>query len=295
MAGVIITDQWDELWLPWRPLASDDLSAVYRYSRPTARGKRYIEANPKAISNLLVVDIDHSDAALRAVWGAHGLMPNFITENPANGHAHAVYGLKEGFTRTEYARRKPLALAAAVTEGLRRRVDGDRAYSGLLTKNPEHPHWRAECWTDHLYSLLELANALGDYMPERGWYRKKSESPIGLGRNDSIFHMARTFAYPAAKRIRLLSEYPRPEDYRKLEATISTEVELLNAGYSEPLPASETRAISKSIYKWTTTRFYGWTDTRSRQQEKQQAWQQYRSQKGNEAKQERLAAERSLL
>ena len=114
-------------------------------------------------------------------------------------------------------------------------------------------------------------------------------------RNTSIFGQARTFAYPAAKRIRQQSEYPRPEDYQRLELAISTEVDLLNAGYSEPLPDSEARAISRSIYKWTTTKFYGWTDTRSKQQAKQTAWQQHRSQKGNEAKQARLAAERALL
>ena len=296
MAGLIITDQWEQLWLPRWPLASDGLSSgVYRTSRPKARGKRYIEANPKALANLLVVDIDHSDAALRALWGAHGLVPNVVTENPANGHAHAVWALREGFTRTEYARRKPLALAAAVTEGLRRRVDGDKGYSGLITKNPEHQDWRAEWWTDHRYSLGELADALGDHMPAPGWERTRRESPVGLGRNCAIFEQARTFAYPAAKRIRRLSEYPRPEDYRRLETTVSTEVELLNAGYSEPLRPSETRAISQSIYRWTTTKFYGWTDTRSQQQAKQEAWQQHRSQKGNEAKRARLDQERAML
>ena len=130
MAGMIVTDQWEQLWLPLWPLASNELGrGLFRTSRPNALGKRYIEANPQALSNLLIVDIDHSDAALRAVWGAHAMMPNVVVENPANGHAHAIWGLKEPVTRTEYARRKPLAFAATVTEGLRRRVDGDAGYS----------------------------------------------------------------------------------------------------------------------------------------------------------------------
>ena len=295
MAGMIVTDQWEQLWLPLWPLASNELGrGLFRTSRPNALDKRYIEANPQALSNLLIVDIDHSDAALRAVWGAHAMMPNVVVENPANGHAHAIWGLKEPVTRTEYARRKPLAFAATVTEGLRRRVDGDAGYSGLITKNPEHHDWNAEFWTDELYSLAQLANALGDYMPAPSWTRRHRRDAIGLGRNTSIFGQARTFTYPAAKRIRQRSEYPRPEDYQRLELAISTEVDLLNAGYSEPLPDSEARAISRSIYKWTTTKFYGWTDTRSKQQAKQTAWQQHRSQKGNEAKQARLAAERAL-
>lgn len=257
-------EQWEQLWLPLWPLASDNLrNGIFRTSRSKALGLRYIEANPQAISNLLIVDIDHSDASLRAVWGSGAALPNAVVENPLNGHAHAIWALAEPFTRTEYARRKPLAFAAAVTEGLRRRVDGDKGYSGLITKNPEHQDWRAEWWTDHLYSLGEIADALGDHMPAPGWKRTRRLAPVGLGRNCAIFEQARTFAYPAARRIRLLSEYPRPEDYRRLQVTISTEVDLLNAEYFEPLWPSETRAISQSIYRWITTKFTGWIDSRT--------------------------------
>ncbi|MDK4238553.1 MULTISPECIES: replication initiation protein [Corynebacterium] len=86
------------------------------------------------ISNLLVVDIDHNDALIRSMWDRESWRPNAVVENPTNGHAHAVWALKAPFARTEYARRKPLAYATAVVEGLRRSVDGDRGYSGLITK-----------------------------------------------------------------------------------------------------------------------------------------------------------------
>ena len=47
---------WEQLWLPLYPYASDDLrTGIYRMSRSDALGRRYIEANPDAISNLLVV------------------------------------------------------------------------------------------------------------------------------------------------------------------------------------------------------------------------------------------------
>ena len=115
--------RWDQMWLPLWPLASDDLHAgVYRQVRGEAMHRRYIETNPRALSNLLVVDIDHEDAALRTMWNRQAWWPNAVVENPANGHAHAVWALSEPITRTEYARRKPLAFAAAVTEGLRRPV-----------------------------------------------------------------------------------------------------------------------------------------------------------------------------
>ncbi|WP_338132518.1 replication initiation protein [Brevibacterium aurantiacum] len=56
---------------------------------------RYIEANPQSLSNLLVIDIDHPDALMRAMWNRKAWQPNAIVENPANGHAHAVWALAE--------------------------------------------------------------------------------------------------------------------------------------------------------------------------------------------------------
>ena len=186
------------MWLPLWPLASDDLKAgIYRTSREAARGRRYIEANPRALSNLLVVDVDHEDALMRSLWNRHEWLPNAVVENPANGHAHAVWALSEPVTRTEYAHRKPLAFATAVTEGLRRSVDGDKAYSGLMTKNPEHAAWHTSWISDELYSLGQLSERLegAGFMPAPSWKRTRRRRPVGLGRNCSIFETARVWAY----------------------------------------------------------------------------------------------------
>ena len=146
------------MWLPLFPLASDDfVRGVYRTSRSEALLRRHIEANPASMSNLLVVDVDHPDAALRALSavGNHP-MPTAIVENPRNGHAHAVWGLLEPVTRTERAHLKPLAYATAVTEGLRRAVVGDAGYSGLMTKNPTHEDWITHWCRADLYSFAQV-------------------------------------------------------------------------------------------------------------------------------------------
>lgn len=248
--------QWDQLWLSLWPLASDDLHAgVYRCSRGEAMHRRFIETNPRALSNLLVVDIDHEDAALRTLWNRQAWWPNAVVENPINGHAHAVWALKEPITRTEYARRKPLAYAAAVTEGLRRSVDGDTGYSGLLTKNPAHDDWDALwCNSDRLYGLDELAEHLTEsgYMPPASWKRTKRRNQVGLGRNCSIFETARTWAYREIRNHWF--------DSTGLHAAISAHVHELNAEFPEPLPASEARAIAASIHRWITTSSRMWAD-----------------------------------
>ncbi|WP_296216377.1 replication initiation protein [uncultured Corynebacterium sp.] len=251
----VATQRWEQMWLPLWPLASDDLlSGLYRGSRERALGKRYIEANPQAVSNLLVVDVDHGDAALR-VLGTRPL-PHVIVENPTNGHAHAVWALREPVTRTEYARRKPLAYAASVTEGLRRAVDGDKSYSGLITKNPTHKSWIAQSVADPetLYSLDQLRDGLGDAMPPERWMDTKARraAPIGLGRNCSLFKTARTWAYREIRH--------HWGDSPGLARAIHAQSVKLNAEFPEPLPASEVRAMASSIHRWIVTRSRMWAD-----------------------------------
>ena len=246
---------WEQQWWPLWPLASDDLRlGIYRMSREHALQNRYIEANPWAVSNLLVVDIDHTDARLRALWERSSWLPNAVVENPHNGHAHAVWALKEPVTRTEYAHRKPLAFAAAVTEGLRRSVDGDQAYSGLITKNPTHEAWDASWHTDHLYELDELREHLdgAGFMPPPSWARNRRRRPVGLGRNCDIFESARTWAYREVRN--------HWGNAAGLHTAITAHVHALNAEYAEPLRHSEAKAIAESIWRWITTKSRMWRD-----------------------------------
>jgi hypothetical protein len=249
-------ERFEQLWLPLWPLASDDLKAgIYRTSRARALGKRYVEANPEAISNLLVVDIDHDDALIRAAYDREGWRPNAVVENPVNGHAHAVWALREPVTRTEYAHRAPLAFAAAVTEGLRRSVDGDAAYSGLMTKNPEHTDWRATWFTDELYDLGGLAAALDThgFMPPPSWKRTRRRAPVGLGRNCCLFESARTWAYREIRH-----HFGDPDG---LAVSIRRTAHAMNgADFAEPLPAREVDQIAASIHRWIVTRSRMWAD-----------------------------------
>jgi hypothetical protein len=247
---------WDQLWLPLWPLASDDfVQGVYRMARGEALQRRYVEANPHALSNLLVVDIDHPDAALRALasQGNHP-MPTALVENPRNGHAHAVWALIEPVTRTEYGSRKATAYAAAVVEGLRRAVDGDAGYSGLMTKNPTHDAWHTLWLGEQLRSLGQLEVELGIHMPPRRWRQTTTHraDPVGLGRNCTLFETARLWAY---REIR--NHWGNPHS---LALAILAEVQARNAQFSEPLPASEARAIAASIHRWITTRSRMWND-----------------------------------
>ncbi|WP_301851165.1 replication initiation protein [Rhodococcus pyridinivorans] len=264
--GVREGGDWEQMWLPLWPLATDDfLTGVYRMPRPDALERRHIEANPAALSNLLVVDVDHPDSALRALsaQGSHP-MPNAIIENRRNGHAHLHWWLREPFTRTEYARRKPLAYAAAVTEGLRRAVDGDIGYSGLMTKNPVHADWDTHWLLTEPYELGQIEQALGRNMPPANWRRTRThrESPTALGRNCMVFDSVRTWAYRPA----LMRQYLPTRDSDGLARAIHQEVAQMNAAIPRtetcpgPMQTSEARAIAASIHRWITHRSNIWKD-----------------------------------
>ena len=249
------TDLWDRIWLPRRPLATDDpTTGLTRTSRTLALNRRLIETNPDALTSLLAVDVDHPDALIRALWDRADWLPTVVTENPGNGHAHAIWALTAPVATTEYAHRRPLALAAAVTEGLRRSVDGDPSYGGLITKNPLNQDWIAHWVTSHTYGLNELAGHLddADLMPPASWRRARRRNPVGLGRNCCLFETARTWAYREARH-----HWGDPDGFHR---AIATTVRDLNAGFSDPLPSSETRAIATSIHKWITTKSRIWKD-----------------------------------
>lgn len=289
MNGELPAAQWDELWLPLRPYATNRLQGgIRRERRPVAMTRRYVEANPSAMSNLLVVDVDHSDAVLRAVSsvGSHPL-PNAVVENPVNGHAHAVWALEEAVTRTEYARRKPLAYAAAVTEGLRRALDGDSAYSGLMTKNPLHTDWSTEWLHGGLHTLGGLEEALSSHMPSVRWRETKRfrTNITGLGRNCSIFETAWTWAYREVRH-----HFGSPDT---LHTAIHAEVHTRNAEFAEPLPAVEARAIANSIHRWITTRSRMWKDGPAVYEATFVAIQSARGKKGGKASGAMRAARRN--
>ena len=278
--------RFEQLWLPLWPLASDELrEGIYRTSRSKAMGKRYIEANPDAISNLLVVDIDHDDALMRSMWDRESWRPNAVVENPANGHAHAVWALQAPFARTEYARRKPLAYAASVVEGLRRSVDGDRGYSGLITKNPEHDAWDSHWVTDHLYSLDELTFWLEEtgFMPPKTWKRTRRKNPVGLGRNCALFESARTWAYREIRH-----HWGDPEG---LGRAIQEEAQLLNqTDFDVPLPIAEVDHIARSIHKWIITQSRMWADGPAVYEATFIAMQSARGRKSSEKRRDKRAA-----
>jgi hypothetical protein len=144
------------------------------------------------------------------------------------------------------ARQKPLKLLAAVERGLVRRLAADRAYSGLLAKNPLHPHWKVEWRRKEPYSLEELTGWLSqeDMRPE------PEHESSGHGRNCALFDQLRGLAYREVLPFKRAGGSAEAWRARLSKAAANT-----NSGFAEPLGTAEVRGIAKSVAKWTWNSF----------------------------------------
>ena len=103
--------------------------------------------------------------------------------------------LKVPFCTSDIAHSEPIRYAAAIESAMIERLKADRGFAGLLTKNPLHPHWQNEFWTEYEYTLDELA----EYLDLKGHPLRGSEVS-GLGRNCELFDTVRQWSYKAIRK-----------------------------------------------------------------------------------------------
>ncbi|MFC1502808.1 replication initiation protein [Pseudomonadota bacterium] len=229
--------------LPHKPYCTDELGSLFIRGRLSAISRQYIQVNRHNMVTYLVFDIDRAGAAL--AWSdAHLPPPYWTAKNPRNGHAHICYKLLIPFPTSEAAHLEPIRYAAAIQSAFMQRLQADEGYAGLLTKNPLHPHWQTECWTEEGYSLDYLA----DFVDIRN-HPKTGREATGLGRNCDTFDSVRHWAYKAIR------DYWRPDYASSWEDAVLARCEAINMGYVTPMPYSEVKSIAKSIAKWTIKHF----------------------------------------
>ena len=127
--------------IPHKPYCTDDLSYGIRpRSYKTAITRRYIQVNPPHLRTFLLFDLDYAGAAL--AWEDNNLpMPAWAAINRENTHAHIAYALSAPVLTADFGgRQAALRYLAAVEAAYRAKLGGDDGFSGLITKNPVHPH-----------------------------------------------------------------------------------------------------------------------------------------------------------
>lgn len=233
--------------MPFKPYCSDNLDNGLKIrKKEKALEMLYIQANQPAIQTCLLFDLDEENCFFK--FEDVGLpVPHFITKSPNSGRCHYGYILKSGICKTQQARLKPLKYAAAVENGIAKKLGSDRGYVGLITKNPLNSHWSPYWSGADLYDLDYLADFVDLNQSKNAG---KAES-YGLGRNVNLFDDLRHWAY---KRVLGFKSSLSFEQWMK---EVERQAINLNAvcNQQNPLPFSEIKATARSIGKWTWKNF----------------------------------------
>lgn len=227
--------------LPKKPYCSDD-PKVYGMSintRDKAMHFAHIQPNHPYYTNCLVFDLDYPVIPEFEYSMVGFPMPNIITENPHNGHAHAIYQLETPIYKTNASKPKPIAFGNAIQRALEHVLEADRAYPGLLTKNPLSDQWRVYTPREKPYSLYELADLLELNELDLKKPIKPSDAK-DLGRNCCMFETVRHWAYINVRQYRFTG-------YRGWHQAVLDYCYEFNRSFTIPMSDSEVRAIAKSI------------------------------------------------
>lgn len=164
-------------------------------------------------------------------------MPNWICQNPLNGHAHYGYMLKTPVSRTLKARGTPQRYLARIQQAMTEQLEADAGYAHFLTKTPAHDKHRTIWGRSEPFTLDELRDGLDADLP----LRLKRETAVGEGRNVTLFDGLRFWAY---------RERLKYNDFDRWFTACLSHAQALNQ-FSCPLGYNELKSTAKSVAKWT--------------------------------------------
>ncbi|MCV9960059.1 replication initiation protein, partial [Acinetobacter baumannii] len=209
--------------------------------------KRYIQPNHPYYTHFFVFDLDYPTAYLDYFYSMIGVpAPNLIVENPENGHAHYIYQLKTPIYNTNASNDKPIKYGNAVYLALRDVLNADVNYSGLITKNAVHKHWRTHVLREQPYTLDQLSERL-DLTTRQINKEIKIDEAVGLGRNCCVFHTVRHWAYVEVRQYRAKS-------FNQWLDCVIAQCCSVNAQFTVPMQYNEVKGIAKSIARWVWKR-----------------------------------------
>lgn len=237
-----------ESLLPEKPYYCDDTGSLRIAGRDLARSAAHIQFNGPTHKYWLVFDIDRSDA-IDLLQDPHVPSPNILSINPANGNGHAFILIDTPVRTALDGSSRALRFCEAVERALCIRFGADRGYSGLIAKNPLHPHWFTLPLRDRAYSLGELADWFSQDELNAPWEPLDCEGDDSELRNVITFEKLRLWSYMA------IQQLDNADGYERWHNAVFQRCAAIQQQFSKPLPTSEIKAIAKSVARWTYQRF----------------------------------------
>jgi len=259
----------DQRW-PKRPncKSEKDASPLIR-TLEHARRFPYIQPNAPSVLFRLPFDIDRRGGIL-AWQDAEIAVPNWIAENPKNGHVHAVYELEVPVVMASDDRldTKAMRFAASLESAYRVALEADPSYAGHYVKNPDHKRWRTTLYRHEPYDLWELSEWVT--LPRKLDMRHKPDLSAVAGRNCYLFERLSKWSYRAVR------EFWRPGGYTAFHAACLSYAEQINDEIEReypgrgPLSFPEMHHTVKSVADWTWSKLtpHGFREWASRRGKK---------------------------
>ena len=173
--------------------------------------------------------------------------PNFICENPANGHVHATWILYKAVWEMNP---QACSIACSIERAITRRLDGDIAFSMTgLCKNPLHGWWNVSRPREEPYTLEELSSFF-NAKEMKPW--TKREKRTGYGRNVFVFdgagEHARGIVLDCKRKDWHRSEFGQHIDDVAWDMNLA-------APFAYPLSRGEVAEIAAKVAGWTWMTF----------------------------------------
>ncbi len=233
--------------LPKFPFCSDDLKNHGSWREPKSKAitMPFIGPNTRGLVSTINVDLDYEDAAF--AWEeANVTPPNWITKNRHNGRCHYGWLMEHPVSRGMNSSPRAINLYEFVRRGLTVRLKGDRNYSHILTKTPDHPKYQTTWLSSKPHSLLDFLVFLE---PEdmHHWKRPKQDGNefAERGRNCSLTSDLAKFGLRQA--LKCQDAGHGFHDFAKRMRAYAFD---LDSSFAETLGVREVLGIVKSVTPW---------------------------------------------
>ncbi len=205
----------------------------------------------------LTFDVDSDGAAFS--WEKADLpAPTIICVNPENSHAHLLYEIINpvSFFGSDggAARIKPMKFYQAIYRSMRKKLNADDGYIGLIVKNPLHKNWYSIFHDTAQYDLAQLAESAPPIWYEDGYFATKKE----LEANGDILFEGQIYENVRFKTLYSIMKhycYRAVRHASSPDGLVTTVFEFGNAvnleRCSPPLRSSEIRSIARNVGRWT--------------------------------------------
>lgn len=217
-------------------------STQYRKKNNTANTYAYIGYNPPNVTRYIVIDLDYEDA-ISAYYYNNAPLPQYINENPLNGHCQLVYQIRDPVTFYSRSKSAPIRLLTATENALRELLGGDKGFTGYLAKNALSSAHNVYITGAKPYTLAELSANLD---LERIEDITAATNDHTYGRNSGTFDAVRIQAYKIASKL----------NYTQLYNECLSLAQSHNARYDTPMSYNEVKGIAKSIAEYCKSQAY---------------------------------------